>query len=197
MNNNFLFNFNEFVEELRNDENKREVIEKYEENNGSLQDRDYKELPLYKDYLSKFELDEGLVQRVKLPEALEDDFDYPLLLRLVAGSFSSNFIFEHCDETDMERLKISVKSGEQSITKYLDDLWSFQITRLFEIYFEEQMNYDNLQKDSEDEEHAIAKERESRLESFKKKMSKMAIERELAPKRLDLLKKFRELIEVD
>ena len=113
----------------------------------------------------------------------------------MAGSFSSSFSFEHCDNTDKERLKISVQSGNQSITKYLDELWFFQIQLLFEIYVEEQMNLDILMKNSEAEKNAIYEERKLRLVAFKKKISDLYQERELAPKRQELFGKFHELIQ--
>ena len=175
MKNNQLFDFQQFVEELRQDESKREIVDKFEEHYGSIQGKDLPELPFYKDYLAKFEIDDELMQRIKVPDELIDEFDYLLLLILVAGSFSSNYSFEHCDDTDKERLKISVQSGNQSITKYLDDLWSFQIYRLFEIYVEEQMNLAILINDSEAEKDAISEEREMRLVAFEKKVSNLKI----------------------
>lgn len=195
MKNNQLFGFQQFVEGLREDEEKREIIDKFEGHYGSPLGKDISEMPFYKDYLAKFEIDDELMQRLKVPDELIDEFDYLLLLILVAGSFSSNYSFEHCDDTDKERLKISVQSGNQSITKYLDDLWSFQIYRLFEIYVEEQMNLAILINDSEAEKNAISKEREMRLVAFEKKVSNLNRERELAPRRLELFGKFHKLIQ--
>lgn len=195
MKNNHLFDFQQFVEELRENEKKSEIINKFEEHYGSLQGKDLSEMPFYKDYLAKFEVDDELVQRLKVPDELIDEFDYRLLLILVAGSLSSNYSLEHCDDTDKERLKITVQSGDQSITKYLDDLWSFQIYRLFEIYVEEQMNMDILTSNSEEEKDAILEEREMRLKAFKVKMTILKLEIELAPKRLELFGKFHELIQ--
>jgi hypothetical protein len=166
----YLFSFNNFIEELRNDEDKREIIEKYEEAFGSLKGKNYTDCSFYKDYVSQFDVDEDLMKRIEVPDELKYCFDYELLLRLVAASFSSEYKIEHLDETDTERLKIAVNSKGQSIVKSLDELWSFQILRLFEIYFEEQMNLENLTKNSTNEKDAITFERNMRLKTFDRVM---------------------------
>ena len=65
---------------------------------------------------------------------------------------------------------ITVVSGEQSVTKNLNDLWSFQIIRLFEIYVEEQLNLEGLHGGSEDERSAIEEERKVKLMVYRKKL---------------------------
>ena len=173
----YLFDFNGFIEEFRNNEDKQEIIEKYEKAFGSLEGKNYTDLPFYTDYVSKFNVNEDFMKRVEVPDELRYCFDYELLLRLVAASFSSEYKFEHLDETDTERLKIAVKSQGQSIVKSLENLWSFQIYRLFEIYFEEQMNLDILTKDSTEEENAIMFERDMRLKGFDRTMAHLKEDR--------------------
>ncbi len=162
----YLFDFNDFIEELRNDEDKQEIIEKYEDAFGSLKGKNYTDCPFYKDYISKFEIDEDLMKRIEVPDELRYSYDYELLVRLVAASFSSEYKVEHIDETDSERLKIAVKSQGESIVKPLDELWSFQILRLFEIYFEEQMNLDIQMRNTIKVGAAIMFERNMRLKAF-------------------------------
>lgn len=173
---NYLFNFKEFVEELRNNEDKKDIIEKYEDVYGSLVDKDYTEQPFYTDYVAHFEIDE-LMEHVKLPEEQPYVFDYKLLFQLVLASFSSDYMLVHIDETNQERLRITVTSGGQSIVKDLDELWRYQILRLFEIYFEEQMNLATLIKDNEDEEDAITCERETRVLAFERYMARQQQDR--------------------
>ena len=179
----YLFDFNGFIEEFRNNEDKQEIIEKYEKAFGSLEGKNYTDLPFYTDYVSKFNVNEDFMRRVEVPDELRYCFDYELLLRLVAASFSSEYKFEHLDETDTKRLKIAVKSQGQSIVKSLENLWSFQIYRLFEIYFEEQMNLDILTKDSTEEENAIMFERDMRLKGFDRTMAHLKEDRSGMQKR--------------
>ena len=169
----YLFNFQRFVEKLRENDEKHDIIETFEKNFGSLKDKDYTDLPFYKNYLAKFEIDVELKKKVELPEDLVDDFDYDLLLKLVVGSFYSDYQFILEDDTDSVELLISVKYGGQSVTKRLGELWSFQILRLFEIYMEEQLNLANLMEESEEDEECVCMERNMRSELFKKELARL------------------------
>ena len=157
-----LFNEQFFWEELRehSDPKKRNIILKYEAMFGSLNDMDIQQTRFYKNYLSKFDVP----FRVNVPEDLTDDFDWDLLMRLIAGSYSSEMTL-HVNPKWLEKPKdeilvdvyIEVKSEGQKIEKKLDELWSFQILRLYEIYIEEQMNmlvaaYDHEDNGDEDDE---------------------------------------------
>jgi len=189
-----LFSFQGFVKSMRCDDRKK-VVEKYEECFGSLVRKGYKQTAFFKEYLSKIKIDEDLKERLVVPSELPVEFDYMLLLVLVIGSFSSTYTFEYDDKTDKVRLKITTKSDNQSITKYLDDLWGFQIMRLFEIYFEEQMNLAVLTKDSNFEKLSIERERTIRIKAYLMKLENMKRERAYAPKRQELMGKFHKLIE--
>lgn len=152
-----LFNEQFFWEELRehSDPKKRNIIRKYEAMFGSLKDMDIRQTRFCRNYLSKF----NFPFRVNTPEELEDDFDWDLLQRLIAGSFSSEMTL-HVNQEWLENptddilvdVHITVKSGDQQLEKRLDELWSFQILRLFEIYIEEQMNLLITAYDTEDNE---------------------------------------------
>ncbi len=195
MNKCYLFSLQGFLCCLR--ESKPEIVEEYEKNYGSLEGKRCQDLPFYKDYLSKFQVADELKDKLQVPDEQRDDFDYFLLLLLVTGSFSSDYYFDYRDATDLVRLKILVKSGDQEIAKDMDGLWSFQIQRLFEIYVEEQMNLENLMAQSEQEKRVITKEREMRLKRFNIKQDALLEEIEFAPKRKELRNKFLELINAD
>ena len=173
----YLFNFADFIEELRNDEDKQEIIEKYEKAFGSLEGKNYTDCPFYKDYISKFEIDEDLVKRIEVPDRLKHSYDYELLVRLVAASFSSEYKFEHLDETDTERLKIAVESSGQCVVRSLDEIGSYQTWRLFVIYFEEQMNLDILMSNTLKERAAIMFERVMRLKAFERAVARQKKDR--------------------
>lgn len=139
---------------------KRNIIRKYEALFGSLKNVDIRQTRFYRNYLSKF----NFPFRVSTPEDLEDDFDWDLLQRFIAGSYSSKMRLE----INQEWLKnpsndividilIIVTSEGRIIEKKLEELWAFQIYRLYEIYIEEQMKmlvavYEKDDDDSEEDE---------------------------------------------
>ena len=158
-----LFDFPAFIEELREKEDKKEIVEKYEKYFGKIQ-WDIKDQIWYTDYLSKFP-----AQSYLTPEDLEDDFDWDILQKLVIGSFSSDYELKQ-DKGEWWELYIAVKSWDQSIVKTVSELWSFQILRLYEIYIEEQMNLQILMneesEDGESEKEALLSERQVRLKKW-------------------------------
>lgn len=160
-----LFNFQSFIDEMREKDDKKEIVEKYEKHFGPITG-DVKDQEWYTGYLINFKN-----HSFKVPEELQEEFDRKLLLQLVAGSFSSECMFEK--DKDIEEhenpreLTISVKSGDQSVVKKVSELWSFQIMRLYEIYIEEQMNLHTLIKEEEKDAEAILWQRHLRLERWK------------------------------
>ena len=157
-----LFDFPAFIDELREKEDKKEIVEKYEKLFWTIQ-WDIKDQIWYKDYLSKFP-----VQSYLTPEDLDDDFDWDILEKLVVWSFSSDYELKQDDKGGGWELYIAVKSWDQSIVKTVSELWSFQILRLYEIYIEEQMNLQILmnENDEEWEKEALISEREVRLKKW-------------------------------
>ena len=159
-----LFDFPAFIEELKEKEDKREIVEKYEKYFGKIK-WDIKDQIWYTDYLSKFPSQSYLT-----PEDLDDDFDWDILEKLVIGSFSSDYELKQDNKDGWWELYIAVKSWDQSIVKTVSELWSFQILRLYEIYIEEQMNLQILMEeestDGEWEKEALISEREVRLKKW-------------------------------
>ena len=157
-----LFDFPAFIEELREKEDKKEIVEKYEKYFWKIQ-WDIKNQIWYTDYLSQFP-----TQAYLTPEDLEDDFDWDILQKLVIGSFSSDYELKQDDKDGKWDLYIAVKSWDQSIVKTVSELWSFQILRLYEIYIEEQMNLQILMNEEEEEweKEALVSERQVRLKKW-------------------------------
>lgn len=155
-----LFNFQEFIAEMREKEDKKDIISRYEELYGPIQWDIYDQI-WYREYLEKFS-----PVSYATPEEMDEDFDWDLLLRLILGSFSSDYQLAMNEERNLNDLIITVKNGDQSITKTIAELWSFQILRIYEIYIEEQLNMEIIR--AEDEEWAsILAEREVRLRKWK------------------------------
>lgn len=156
-----LFDFQSYVAELREKDEKKETVEKYEKFFGAIQ-WDLKDQSWYKEYVSKFTPMACLV-----PEEIKDDFDRELLMQLVAASFSSDGVFDDQNQKDLPDFVISVQSNDQVVVKKLSELWGFQILRLFEIYVEEQMNLQILIAEDEKEKEAIMGQRDARLNRWK------------------------------
>ena len=115
-----LFDFNAFIGELRENPEKKEIVEKYEQ---ALWEIAWwlKEQLWYKDYLSTFSPRKYLV-----PDELQNDFDRDLLEQLVLWSFSSDYELKASEWQELPELYIAVKSGDQSIVKKVSELRSFQ-----------------------------------------------------------------------
>ena len=136
----FLFNFESFIEKQRGDK-KKKTIQKYEKIvlKGKTITGSIKRQKWYRDYLSKFKP----IPKYRIPDDLKNDFDWDLLFRLVAGSFSSTYRLSNTTKidanTEIPDLIITVSNKDQRIEKAISELWSFQIHRLFEIYINEQI----------------------------------------------------------
>lgn len=156
-----LFDFQAFIEELREKPEKKQIVEKYEQLVWPIE-WDIKDQEWYTEYLVKFTPID-----YNIPEELKEDFDWGLLQQLVLGSFSSDYEVKKEKDQEKKELYIAVKSWEQSVVKTISELWSFQILRLYEIYLEEQMNLHALRKEEEAEQAAIDLERESRITRWK------------------------------
>lgn len=163
---NMLFDFHSFIEELKENQEKKEVISKFEKYFWPIT-WDIYEQNWYLNYISKFQVKQYLV-----PEELQPDFDWDLLIRLVAWSFSSDWLLDYKFvewwewEKDLDSLPefiISVQSWDQVVVKKISELWWFQILRLYEIYIEEQLNLQILTAEDEKEKEAIESQRVSRL----------------------------------
>lgn len=171
----YLFDFQAIINDIR------ESLEEHEEEalkpvlDAITETTELEDLPLYKRYLSIFDVEHDLGDlKLHYPAEFADcEDDFVVLFRLVAGSFSSNYSLEFDEETETVDLIITVESGDNHITKKLHDLWSFQIARLFEIYIKEQLNLEGLRDGSDSEMNAIEEERKMRLLVYQKKMRQL------------------------
>ena len=171
----YLFDYNEFLEETKKHPTKpndKETVLKYEKLYGSQEGLTLRDQPFYKDYLSQFKIP----FRVSVPVNSPDDFDWDLLLRLIFGSLSSRYALqlekawkEKPEIIPKVQLSITVTSGDKEIHKKLDELWDFQILRLFEIYVLEQLSLAILIKEDEHGEEGVGYEREEKVLLYRKK----------------------------
>jgi len=157
-----MFDFKVFIENLRENPEKKDTVEKYEKLIEPLPDK-FEDTKIYKEYLSKFDT-QGI--DLVLPEFIDEDFDWDLLLKLVLGSFSSTYVFEKTDDGKLE-LVINVSAGDKHVAKKLSELWWFQVARMYEIYIEEQMNLEILAHEDEKEWEIVYTQRQANLEKWK------------------------------
>jgi hypothetical protein len=150
-----LFNIQYFFDDLEANPDKSGVCQKYF---ALVQPRkgidDIRKMLFYQEYVSLFK-----TMPIHIPSDLESDFDFMLLQQLVAASFSSVGTLMINTDHNFSKFDfdITVHQNDVTATKYLHELWGFQILRLFEIYVEEQMNLaifrveDELEKSGIDE----------------------------------------------
>lgn len=175
-----IFSFKTFVDELRENPEKKEVVEKYEKYYGAIA-WEINDQQWFTDYVGTFP-----AVSYRVPEELKNDFDWVLLMQLVGASFSSDGILDTETDESPEFL-ISVQSGEQIVVKKVSELWGFQILRLYEIYAEEQMNLHILIAEDEKEKEAIIAQRDSR--SKRRKIVIDNLEKDAMQKQADVEQK--------
>lgn len=163
-----LFDFQAYVMELRDNPEKRHIIEEYEKFYGNITGNIHSQ-NWYVDYVSKFS---NFYKKFKFPEELSADFDWEILFNLTAASFSNDTSYLKPNktiinlDTDLE-LEITVTTSESTITKKISELWGFQILRLYEIYIEEQINLQISIATSAKDAISITTERIERYNIFK------------------------------
>ena len=165
-----MFDYQCFLDELRQHENpeKQAVVLRRDLWSQALT---IVEEPFFREYLSHFS-----PIAYHTPEELEGDYDFNLLLILVAASFSSSYELLY-DENEQPELLITVSSADQSVTKQIFELWSFQILKLFHIYLEEIINIHSLLVEDEFEAKAIQAERDEKVVNYKSKLYKLKLEK--------------------
>ena len=159
-----LFDFGSYIEELRQNAEKKESVEQYESFYGPI-DPDITHQVWYSEYIQHFF---PYYNAIKHPEELEEnDFDWKLLYALVMGSFSSEYELVRpntvSENKEPVELLITASNEDKLITKNLEELWSFQIIRLFEIYIHEQIDLQNAMAESAEDYEDIVKERLERI----------------------------------
>lgn len=165
-----LFDFKELIEEIK----KRGAEKEEEDFVKSLdyinEDMGIEDLPLYKDYLSKFDIKNAFDgYKLDVDPDYGSEADFEILLRLIFASFSSSYSISFDEEDKKVSVEITVERGDQKITKALSELWSFQIIEMFRIYLDEQIRLDLLNED-EDEREALQSEQKIKKVIFEKKV---------------------------
>lgn len=162
-----LFNFGSYIEELRQNAEKKETIEKYESFYGPI-DPDITHQVWYSEFIQHFF---PYYNAIKHPEELEEnDFDWKLLYALVLGSYCSQYELVRpntvSENKEPVELLITVCDEDEFITKNLDKLSPSQIHSLFEIYIHEQIVFQSLMAESAEDYEEVTKERLERIRAI-------------------------------
>ena len=167
---NYMFDYQCFLTELREHKNpeKKQIAINHDQWSKAAT---IEEEPFFQDYLSHFSPIE-----FHTPVELAEDYDWNLLLNLCVASFSSDYFFQFTDESELPELYITVKSGNEEVTKTVSELWSFQILRLFEIFCEEKINLHSLLVQDISEAPAIEAERKNKIKAYKGKIYNLKLD---------------------
>jgi hypothetical protein len=168
------FDFPTFIEQWRNIEQKKELVERYEQLIEPIPNN-FKATKIYKEYLSKFKT----INYTTPYELTNYTIDWELLMQLIAGSFSSECAISASNNT-LPDLVITVHSfysyneelpdgnlitkKEPMVTqKKIAELLIFQVYKLFEIYIGESIGMEICTLENKEVNTAIQFERSVRL----------------------------------
>ena len=171
-----LLSFPEIIAQMR-ESDYRYHLEKYEQMYGPIPDK-LEETEIYKRHLSLFKIPDWL--KIEVPEDLEDDYDWDMLILFIVASYSSDFILKPDRESpDMTRLLIQPDQANGSALFDLNNVWHFQVEKLYKIYIAEQMDILCLEDDEDDmDSEAIIEKRQCVLDKFLSKLDNLLKERE-------------------
>ena len=162
----YLFDFAEFVGELRNNEKKCPLVKEYEKFYGLIpMESTFESTKVYKHYVKRFKITPKQFEYFNINERLIEEFDWKLLLQLIASSFHSNYKFEIGENGKIDCM-ISVTSDNRSAKRKMSKLWSFETLSLFEIYVDEQLNLFTLIKSKPKKAESIQDQQKLRQKLF-------------------------------
>lgn len=147
-------------------------------------DTEFEDLPLYKAYLSKFDVEHelaGLTFAIH-PFLEKNSDDVPYLVLLTAASFAVNFDLVFDFDNNAVDFLINVSTKENGVvtpkTFKLKELTRGKIRRCFEIYLDEQLNMEAIRQRSDSDRRYVEEERDLRLIIFKKKLKLLKYQQE-------------------
>jgi len=170
-----LFVFQSVIEALNENQHDEEIAENFNKLMESIkEDSVIEDMPFYQDYLSLFDVERAFdgYLFVAEEETMATRDDLILLFKLIAASFSSSYDILYDKSSNSIDFMITVKVGDQSLTRRVSELFFPQIAGLYVNYIDEQaslyayyINPDNTQE--------ITNERKLRLLVFEKKVRQL------------------------
>ena len=134
------------------------------------EDADVKDMPFYKEYLAKFDIEKYLgFLNLKKPNVVHvAEADYDLLLRLFFASFSIQYDFVINDDRTWS-LVFLVKTRSDTLTNKLEEQGRVTISRIMNIFIGEMFKLCILKKEDENEAKSIEHRQKLNLLIFEKK----------------------------
>ena len=154
------FDFQEFIQKTRKDEQRNPIISEFEQLFPKMLDAPLKEQNWYIDYVSLYD-----VIGYKTPQGI--DFDWSLLMQLIAASFSTESLIEYEPIEGLLELVVVVSTPQQKIKKKISELFSMQVMGMMEAIVLEQINLQVLISKNEKEKASIQRFRQQKLEKWK------------------------------
>ena len=155
-----LFDLITFVEELKEKEEKKELVTKYVEYFGEIHGTIVDQFR-YQEYVGKF-----VCPEYRVPEYIKDKFDRVLLAQFSIASFSTEVVLENDPDSPLPECVISVESNEKIITKMVSKLLWYNIRVLFGVYCEEQMRLAIYMHDDAKEREEIKNKRLQKIKQW-------------------------------
>ena len=132
------------------------------------EDTTVEDMPFYKDYLSKFNLETGSgMELLENFPTFGSKGDFELLVRLLLGSEISDCEFCY-DLNDALSLEITVNVGDSLYQKKLSELTETVTVSLYQVLIQELLEYEYLGEISESDKKEIDEKREQLLRAFEK-----------------------------
>ena len=169
-----LFNFQDIVNYIRD-----KVSEPDSEMKNLLpflskitEETDLEDLPFYKDYMSKFDLEHDLEGLELSYDPIFEEYhsDILLLLRFVVASHSISYNLDYNVYTDKATLTIKAEKEDNSVSEHLDSLSTIQIYWLFLFHLKEQFELECTLESDDEERKGIEEKRSQALRIYQDKI---------------------------
>lgn len=176
-----LFNFQEIVNQIRDKASKLDSEEKklLPALSKITEETELEDLPFYKDYMSKFDLEHDLEGFELSYDPIFEEYysDILLLLRFVVASHSSSYNLDYNVYTDKATLTINAGREDISVSEHLDSLSTIQIYWLFSFYLKEQLELEYTLESDDEERAGIEEERRRALKIYRDQIRTLNITR--------------------
>mgnify|MGYP003595218116 CR=1 FL=1 len=173
-----IFSYSTFIQELRHNPEKRDLIDMYERHVGPLGQRSIQNQFIgnveqfgtgevwYTELVRPF----APFAEYSVPAELIDDFDWGLLSQLGAASLSSRISFRWVD--NHIHMLVTVQNGPTDVERDISTLWGFQVLRLFEIWIEENISLCTLCHENTSELEGICAAKIKSLEEWNSELER-------------------------
>jgi len=162
------FDYQLFINLWKTEPEKREIVRNYELFIGPLGEKPLEKEFWYKQLVEPFEKFENYLIP---PHISKDDYDWGLLAQLCAASLSSQINLK--PDEDGVHMMITVENNSQVVTKDVNELFEFQVFRLYQIWIDENINLSVLCESDENEKIAVFNAKNNEFTIWKNMLKKI------------------------